>query len=56
MYMTVILIFITVLAIMGTLKNKRSGNKPGYMIGGLFTLALIGVTLLAIYDEIVGIE
>lgn len=56
MYMTVILIFCSVLAVLGTLKNKKSGNKPGFLIGGLFTVALIGTTLLAIYDEIIGLQ
>ncbi|EGK14253.1 hypothetical protein ACFQ49_08830 [Kroppenstedtia eburnea] len=56
MYMTVILIFISVLAIRGTLTNKREGNKPGFYIGGLLTLATVGVTLLAIYDELIGIQ
>lgn len=54
--MTVILIFISILAVMGTLKNRRTGNKPGFLIGGLFTVATIGITLLAVYDEIVGIQ
>ncbi|QKG84245.1 hypothetical protein GXN76_07005 [Kroppenstedtia pulmonis] len=54
--MTVILIFCSVLAVIGTLKNKKSGNKPGFLIGGLFTVALIGTTLLAIYDELIGLQ
>lgn len=55
-YMTVILIFVSILSVMGTLYNKRTGNKPGFVIGGLFTLAIVGVTLIAIYDELIGIQ
>ncbi|MFC4078184.1 hypothetical protein ACFOUO_15400 [Salinithrix halophila] len=54
--MTVIMIFISILAVMGTLKNKRSGNKPGLLIGGAFTALTVAITLIAIYDEIVGLQ
>ncbi|MFD1428101.1 hypothetical protein JOD24_001751 [Kroppenstedtia sanguinis] len=53
--MTVILIFISALAIKGTLTNKKEGNKPGFYIGGLLTLGTLCVTFLAIYDELIGI-
>lgn len=54
--MTIILIFISILAVVGTLNNKRSGNKSGFILSSMFTIATIGVTLLAIYDELVGIQ
>ncbi|WP_169713537.1 hypothetical protein [Paludifilum halophilum] len=54
--MTVILIISSILAVIGAWKNKKSDNKPGFLIGGIFTIGLIGVTLLAIYDEIVGMQ
>ncbi|WP_177167910.1 hypothetical protein [Marininema mesophilum] len=56
MYMTVILVFLSILAVMGTLKNKKMHNKPGLLIGGTFTALLVLVTLIAVYDEIVGIQ
>lgn len=56
MYMTVILIFVSILCVLGTLHNKRTGNKPGLLLGGLFTLAIVGVTLIAVYDGLIGVQ
>lgn len=56
MYMVVILILVSILAVIGTLYNKRTNNKVGFILGALFTIPLIGVTLLAIYDATIGIQ
>lgn len=56
LFMTTILILISILAVQGTLFNKKTNNQPGYIIGGIFTLGLIGVTLLSVYDLIFGID
>ncbi len=56
MYMTVILIFISVPRDQRYPDQQKEGNKPGFYIGGLLTLATIGVTLLAVYDELIGIQ
>lgn len=45
--MLAILAIVTVLAIWGTLKNRRFGNKVGTVIGGLFSVALVAITVLA---------
>lgn len=45
--MLAILAIVTILAIWGTLKNRRLGNKVGMVIGGLFSIALVGITVLA---------
>lgn len=56
MYMVVILILVSILAVIGTLYNKRTNNKAGFLLSALFTVPLIGVTLLAIYDATIGIQ
>lgn len=56
MYMVVILVLMCILAVRGVLHNKRTQNKSGFIIGGIFTLGLIGVTLLALYDTFVGLQ
>ncbi|MEW9031955.1 MAG: hypothetical protein AB2404_04405 [Planifilum fimeticola] len=56
MYMVIILVLMSILAVIGTLHNKRTGNRFGFFVGGLFTLALIGVTGLALYDAFVGLQ
>ncbi|RAL26540.1 hypothetical protein [Thermoflavimicrobium daqui] len=55
-YMEPILLLCTILAIWGTLKNKKSGNKPGFIIGGLLTLGMIGITGLALFDLLFGLQ
>jgi len=55
-FMVPLLVLIAILAIRGTLYNKKTGNKPGFVIGGIFTLGIVGVTLLALYDFFVGIQ
>jgi hypothetical protein len=55
-FMVPLLVLISIFAIRGTLHNKRTGNKPGFIIGGLFTLGIVGVTLLSLYDLFVGIQ
>lgn len=56
LFMVVTLVLITLLAIRGTLYNKKTKNQPGFILGGLFTLGLVGCTLLAIYDLVLGIN
>jgi hypothetical protein len=55
-FMVPLLVLISILAIRGTIYNFRTKNKPGYIIGGLFTAGIIGITLLALYDFFVGIQ
>jgi hypothetical protein len=55
-FMVPLLVIISILAIRGTMYNKKTGNKPGFIIGGLFTLGLLGVTGLALYDFFVGLQ
>ncbi len=55
-FMVPLLVLISILAVWGTLYNKKTGNKPGFVIGGVFTLGIVGVTLLALYDLFVGIQ
>ncbi|SFJ29533.1 hypothetical protein [Thermoflavimicrobium dichotomicum] len=55
-YMEPILVVCTLLAIWGTLYNKKTGNKPGFIIGGILTLGMIGITALALYDLFVGLQ
>lgn len=56
LFMATILVLISILAVQGTLYNKKINNKPGLIIGGIFTIGLIGVTLLSLYDLVVGIN
>jgi len=56
MYMVIILVLMSILAVIGTLHNKKTGNRFGFFVGGLFSLALIGVTGLALYDAFVGLQ
>lgn len=56
LFMATILVLISILAVQGTLYNKKTNNKPGFIIGGIFTIGLIGVTLLSLYDLVVGIN
>lgn len=55
-FMVPLLVIISILSIRGVIDNKKIGNKPGVIIGGVFTLALVGVTLLSLYDLFVGIQ
>jgi cytochrome c biogenesis protein ResB len=50
-FMVPLLVVLSLFAIQGTLYNQRTGNKPGFIIGGAFTLGLVSVTLLALYDS-----
>lgn len=54
-FMVPILVGISILSVIGFLYNKRTGNTPGAVIGGAFTVGIIGVTLLSLYDMIVGL-
>jgi len=56
LFMTIILVLISILAIRGTLFNKKTQNQPGFIIGGVFTLGLVGVTLLSVFDLFFGIN
>lgn len=56
MYMVIILVLMSILAVIGTLHNKKAGNRFGFFVGGLFTLTLVGVTCLALYDAIIGLQ
>ncbi|MBA4542863.1 MULTISPECIES: hypothetical protein [Thermoactinomyces] len=55
-FMVPLLVLISIFAIRGTYYNKKTGNKPGFIIGGIFTLGLVGVTVLALYDFFVGLQ
>ncbi|WP_164491675.1 hypothetical protein [Staphylospora marina] len=55
-FMVPLLVIISILAVKGTLYNKKTGNKPGFVIGGLFTLGMLGITGLALYDLFVGLQ
>lgn len=54
--MVLTLVSISILSVYGTLYNKKTENKPGFFIGGLFSLGLVGITLLSIFDLFVGID
>ncbi|SEN21442.1 hypothetical protein [Lihuaxuella thermophila] len=55
-FMVPLLVLISIFSVWGTIYNKKTGNKPGFIIGGVFTLGVVGVTLLALYDMFVGIQ
>jgi cytochrome c biogenesis protein ResB len=55
-FMVPLLVLISIFAIFGTLHNKKTGNKPGLIIGGAFTLGIVGVTLLALFEFFFGIN
>jgi hypothetical protein len=55
-FMVPLLVITSVLAIIGTMYNKRTGNSVGFYIGGVFMLGLVAVTLLSLYDLFVGIQ
>ncbi|WP_149453661.1 hypothetical protein [Pasteuria penetrans] len=46
---TLVLIIVTILSIMGTLYNIRTGNRAGAFLGGMLTLGIMGVTGLATF-------
>jgi hypothetical protein len=54
--MVPLLVLISIFAIRGTYFNKKTGNKPGFIIGGIFTLGILGVTGLALWDLFVGLQ
>ncbi|WP_157360850.1 hypothetical protein [Numidum massiliense] len=45
--MLTILFLVMILSFWGTIKNRRLGNKFGVVVGGLFSVTLAGVTVLA---------
>ena len=49
--MLAILVLVTILAFMGTMKNRRMGNKFGMAVAGVFSIALLGITILAALYE-----
>jgi cobalamin biosynthesis protein CbiD len=55
-FMVPLLVLISIFAIRGTYFNKKTGNKPGFIIGGIFTLGILGVTGLALWDLFVGLQ
>ncbi|MCH5584224.1 hypothetical protein MK805_04485 [Shimazuella sp. AN120528] len=55
-FMVPLLVITSILAIIGTTYNKRTGNAAGFYIGGVFTLGVVVVTLLSLYDLFVGIQ
>ncbi|WP_156877510.1 hypothetical protein [Shimazuella kribbensis] len=55
-FMVPLLVITSVLAIIGTMYNKRTGNAAGFYIGGLFTLGTVVVTLISLYDLFIGIQ
>ncbi|MGA8941773.1 MAG: hypothetical protein WB502_03530 [Thermoactinomyces sp.] len=54
-FMVPLLVLISIFALWGTWYNKKTGNKPGLVLGGLFSLGITGVTLLALYDFFIGL-
>lgn len=54
-FMVPLLVLICIFSIMGTLHNKKTRNIPGLIIGGCFTLGIVLVTMIALYDLIIGI-
>jgi hypothetical protein len=50
------LVLISILAVIGCIYNIRSKNKAGIVIGGLFTLILVGATLHALNIEFQIVE
>lgn len=54
-FMVPLLVLISIFSIIGTVYNKKTGNAPGLIIGGGFTLGIVVVTLLALYDFFIGI-
>ncbi|SHE45076.1 hypothetical protein SAMN05444392_101514 [Seinonella peptonophila] len=50
------LVISTILAVYGTVYNKKTKNMPGMVIGGAFTLGLGCIALLAVYDFIFGVD
>jgi cytochrome c biogenesis protein ResB len=55
-FMVPLLVITSILAIIGTIYNKRTANTPGFYIGGAFTVCIVAVTLLSLYDLFVGIQ
>lgn len=55
-FMVPLLVITSILAIIGTIYNKRTANAPGFYIGGAFTVCIVAVTLLSLYDLFVGIQ
>lgn len=45
--MLAVLALLTILAIWGTVKNKRANNFVGAVIGGAMSFALVAISLLA---------
>lgn len=56
LYMVTVMVLISILAILGTIFNKNTKNKPGFVIGGVFTVGLVGITLLSLFDLFFGID
>ncbi|MBD1372987.1 hypothetical protein IC620_11520 [Hazenella sp. IB182357] len=54
--MVFVLVTISILSVMGTLYNKRTGNTAGFILGGALTLSVGIVAVLALYDAIIGIS
>lgn len=50
MFMAPILVLISILAVRGTMYNKRTGNKAGFVLGGGLTLGILLVTVLAVME------
>ncbi|TCS93504.1 hypothetical protein [Hazenella coriacea] len=49
-FMVPFLVLSSILAVMGTMYNKKSGNKPGFLLSVVFTVCLVGVTGLSLLD------
>lgn len=45
--MLAILVVVTIFAFWGTLKNRRTNNTFGAAVGGLFSVVLAAITVLA---------
>lgn len=55
-FMVPILVMMSILSVYGTIYNKRTKNLPGFYIGGLFTVGLVLITLLSVYDMLFSVD
>ena len=56
LFMVTILVLISILAIRGTLYNKKNQNNQVSVNGGIFTIGLVGIALLSVFDLFFGAD